>query len=122
MTGEDKTAAPGKEPIAGLFAQSVTKNVRSRSSRAATVRYIARNAFQNANRATGLTQGRVAGPEEEIFHEDAVSIKDEPEEGKGTLKRIILSFRIEKNVPKKHYLWSRKPTSHDLLIFKEKEA
>ena len=90
-----------REKCTKQLAQSVRKNAKSLSSRAATVRYIARNAFQSASRGvTGLTHGRITGPEKEVFTRGAVSIKDRPEEGKRPLKRISHFLHIEKNVPK----------------------
>ena len=87
MTEEGKAMAPGKELILGLFAQTATKNAKSRSSPAETVRYIARNAFQSAKKATCLTQTGITGPKKEIFPGNTVPIKGGLKKGKNPLKR-----------------------------------
>ena len=100
MTEEDKAMVPGKELILGLFAQSATKNAKSHSSRAATVRYIARNVFQSAKQAACLTQTGITGSKKEIFPGNAILIKGRLKKGKNPLRRKSHFFTGEKNALK----------------------
>ena len=86
---------PGKELILGLFAQTVRKNAKSRSSPAEAVLYIARNVFQSTKKAARLIQTGIAGPKEEIFPGNTIPIK-----GKNTLKRKSHFSSGEKNTLK----------------------
>ena len=90
----------GKELILGLFAQTATKNAKSRSSPAETVRYIVRNAFQSAKKATCLTQTGITGPKKEIFPGNAVPINGRLKKGKSPLKRRSPFLHVQKNVLK----------------------
>lgn len=91
MTKEDKAMVPGEELLIRPYAPNATKNAKSRSSPVATVRYIARNAFQTAEKAICLTQTGIAGLKKEIFTRDTGSIK-----GKNPLKRRCLFLDVEK--------------------------
>ncbi len=70
------------------------------TSPAATVRYIARNAFQSAKKATRLTHTGITGPEKEIFPGNAIPIKGRLKKGKSPLKRRSHFLHVEKNVLK----------------------
>jgi len=85
MREADRAMVTGKELILELFAQTAIKNVRFRSSPAQAVRYIARNAFQNAKQATRLTQIEITGP---------------LKKGKSPPKRRNHFFHVEKNALK----------------------
>ena len=100
MTQEEKAMVPGKELILGLFAQTATKNAKSRSSQAETVQYIARNAFQSTKKATCLTQTGITGPKKKISPGNAVLIKGRLKKGKSPLKRRSHFLHVEKNALK----------------------
>lgn len=98
MIEEGKPVVPGKELILGLFAQTVTENVKSRSSPAQAVRYIARNAFQSAKETIYLTQAEIVGPKKEMLPGNAVPIKDRLQKGQSPLKRKSHLLCAEKNM------------------------
>jgi len=100
MTEEEEAVVPGKELILGLFAQTATKNAKSRSSPVETVRYIARNAFQSAKEAACLRQTGITGPKKEIFPGSAIPIKGRLKKGKSPLTKRSHFSSGEKNALK----------------------
>ena|GEM_PF-7125107 len=98
MTEEDKTMVPGKGLILGLFAQTVTKNAKSRSSPAETVRYTARNVFRSAGEAARLKKNTTVSPEKVILFKSAILIDNGAAKTEALEKRRNQSFGDEKNV------------------------
>ena len=96
MTGQDKTMAPEKELILKLFAQTATKNVKFRSSRAVIVRYIAGNVFQSTRKVIPLTQTEIRGSKKEVFPGSAVLIKGMLKTAKSPIKKRDHFFSTRK--------------------------
>ena len=98
MTEQDKAMVPGKELILRLFAQTATKNVKSRSSPAETVRYTARNVFRSTREAARLKKNTTVSPEKVILFKAAILIDNGAAKTEALEKRRNQSFNDEKNV------------------------